>query len=135
MRKILIVCAIIAYIVIANVARASMLNHGMAESDTTGITILVAVMFLIVCFKLWRSAPEDERTDAIGITYTVNGYAVTFSDGAKGKAYSHSGASYYFITEDEKRLVYSDIDLACNALYEYLTTKSESKLGFIGNYY
>ena len=75
---------------------------------------------------------HDGILKAKGITYVQDGNTITFSDGVVGAIYPGDVSNLVsFHTENKDRLFYENMDLAINALYEYLTTKEECKRGFV----
>lgn len=73
----------------------------------------------------------DYLLESKGITYIVEDHKITFSDGIHGelkevkKGSSNLYDIYGVLTDDNHILVYEDLDDACVALHEYLTTKHE----------
>ena len=71
----------------------------------------------------------DYSLESKGITYNIEGCMVSFSDGINGEIKevtgSQSGDKYGVLTDDNYILVYTNVDAACTALHEYITSKRE----------
>ena len=125
------------------------------------ISLVLAVLNIILFFKIWGMTNDmqqvkkitDSLTDNVkllskhfceeeyvrlhdgilkakGITYVKNGNTITFSDGVVGTIHPHDNISY-FQTDRKDLLFYKNSNFTANALYEYLTTKEECKIGFV----
>lgn len=122
------------------------------------ILIVFGVLQIILFFKLWgmtndvrllknhllsqlgakphsqaSSSPSEPTPGVIknnGVTYTVTGKDVEYSDGIKGVLKTYPGyPECGVITDDGFELLYNDVFYASEALYQYITKKIESPKG------
>lgn len=124
-----------------------------------GIVMLVfGILQIILFFKLWGmtndvksiknhlisqlgtkthsqisnspSKPVPGVIKTNGVTYTVTGKDVEYSDGIKGTLKTYPGYSECgVITDDGFELLYNDVYYASEALYQYITKKTECPKG------
>ena len=122
------------------------------------ILIVFGVLQIILFFKLWgmtndvrslknhlisqlgakphtqaSTSPSEPVPGVIknnGISYTVTGKDVEYSDGTKGSLKTYPGyPECGVITDDGFELLYNDVYYASEALYQYITKKTESPNG------
>ena len=72
----------------------------------------------------------DACKEKYGVTYTIDGGYVCFSDGIFGEIKQYE-KQCSFVTKDNYELLYLNSECACLALYEYLTTNKESLDGLV----
>ena len=122
------------------------------------ILIVFGVLQIILFFKLWgmtndvrslknhlisqlgakphtqaSTSPSEPVPGVIknnGISHTVTGKDVEYSDGTKGSLKTYPGyPECGVITDDGFELLYNDVYYASEALYQYITKKTESPNG------